>query len=93
MCLDTVSVHILCACHHCTCVMSASHHVCAYGTRAAGLPATYVEGFHDRGAVERMPYRPLGGETGLEVSILSFGVSECPADARDTCSRSHCDSR
>jgi hypothetical protein len=76
----TVTVHILCACHaRVHGVICASHHVCAHGTRAAGLPATYVEGFHDRGAVERMPYRPLGGETGLEVSILSFGVSECPS--------------
>eukprot|EP00041_Stephanoeca_diplocostata_P015474 m.295682 g.295682 ORF g.295682 m.295682 type:complete len:265 (+) comp20045_c0_seq1:133-927(+) len=39
------------------------------------LPATYVEGFHDRKAVEDMVYRPLGGETNLEVSVLSFGAS------------------
>ena len=39
------------------------------------LPLTYVEGFHDKDAVEKMPYRPLGGTTGMIVSILSFGGS------------------
>eukprot|EP00117_Sycon_ciliatum_P031059 scpid55357/ scgid24366/ D-arabinose 1-dehydrogenase; NAD(+)-specific D-arabinose dehydrogenase len=38
------------------------------------LPATYVEGFHDKEAVLRMPYRVLG-KTGLSVSIISLGAS------------------
>lgn len=36
------------------------------------LPATFVEGFHDREAVKKMKYKALG-ETGLTVSNLSFG--------------------
>ena len=40
----------------------------------AGLPKTYVEGFHDRAAVEQMTYRPLGS-TGHRVSALGFGAS------------------
>ncbi|XP_051160619.1 uncharacterized protein LOC127281135 [Leptopilina boulardi] len=36
------------------------------------LPATYVEGFHDREAVEAMEYRTLG-KTGLKISKLSLG--------------------
>ncbi|XP_046592509.1 L-galactose dehydrogenase isoform X1 [Neodiprion lecontei] len=36
------------------------------------LPPTYVEGFHDLEAVNKMEYRPLGN-TGLLVSKLSFG--------------------
>lgn len=40
-----------------------------------GLPATYVEGFHDPEVVKKMIYRPLGGDTGLQVSILSLGGS------------------
>jgi len=38
------------------------------------LPPTYVEGWHDRAAVERMKYSPLGG-TGMVVSILGLGGS------------------
>jgi len=44
-------------------------------TGADGLPSTYVEGFHDLEAVKKMPYRPLGGNTGVDVSILSLGAS------------------
>lgn len=36
------------------------------------LPSTYVEGFHDRKAVEAMEYRTLG-KTGLRISKLSLG--------------------
>lgn len=49
-----------------------------------GLPATYVEGFHDPEVVKRMPYRPLGGDTALDVSILSFGGSSLGSVFRDT---------
>lgn len=52
--------------------------------RVEELPPTYVEGFHNREAVERMPYRPLGGETGLTVSILSFGGSSLGSVFRET---------
>lgn len=51
----------------------------------SSLPPTYVEGFHDKEAVQRMKYTPLGayssaaepraGDTGMEVSLLSFGAS------------------
>lgn len=44
-------------------------------TLAAGsLPPTFVEGFHDEGAVRSMTYRKLG-ETGMTVSALSLGAS------------------
>ena len=36
------------------------------------LPATYVPGFHDEGAVARMRYNTLGN-TGLEVSVIGLG--------------------
>ncbi|XP_017876871.1 L-galactose dehydrogenase-like [Ceratina calcarata] len=36
------------------------------------LPPTYIEGFHDLEAVQKMEYRPLG-KTGLIVSKLSLG--------------------
>lgn len=49
-----------------------------------GLPATYVEGFHDPEVVKKMKYRKLGGETGLEVSILSFGASSLGSVFHDT---------
>eukprot|EP00038_Savillea_parva_P009370 m.183110 g.183110 ORF g.183110 m.183110 type:complete len:375 (+) comp15720_c0_seq1:141-1265(+) len=51
---------------------------------ASKLPPTYVEGFHDKAAVEAMPCRPLGGTTGLEVSILSFGGSSLGSVFRET---------
>ena len=35
---------------------------------------TYVEGFHNRAMVEKMRYRDLGN-TGMKVSILSYGAS------------------
>ena len=47
------------------------------------LPATYVEGFHDKEAVQRMPYRNLG-KTGLQVSIISLGASSLGSVFHDT---------
>lgn len=38
------------------------------------LPPTYVEGWHDEGAVRKMAYRRLG-DTGMVVSVLSLGAS------------------
>ena len=38
----------------------------------SSLPASYVEGFHDENAVQRMEYQLLG-KTGMAVSKLSFG--------------------
>ena len=38
----------------------------------APLPSTFVEGFHDAEAVQKMKYYPLG-ETGLLLSHLGFG--------------------
>eukprot|EP00729_Bicosta_minor_P027765 gene27765-1363_t len=52
--------------------------------RTDGLPATYVEGFHDLEAVKKMVYRDLGGETGLKVSILSLGASSLGSCFRET---------
>ena len=45
--------------------------------------ATYVAGFHDAELVKKMKYRPLG-ETGLEVSVLSFGASSLGSVFRKT---------
>ncbi|CAJ0943303.1 unnamed protein product, partial [Mesorhabditis belari] len=39
---------------------------------SSGLPPTFVMGFHEEGAVRRMPYRTLGN-TGLQVSVTAFG--------------------
>ncbi|XP_038049403.1 uncharacterized protein LOC119723011 [Patiria miniata] len=36
------------------------------------LPATFLPGFHDKAAVERMRYNKLG-KTGLEVSVIGLG--------------------
>ncbi|KAL1122364.1 hypothetical protein AAG570_003769 [Ranatra chinensis] len=36
------------------------------------LPETYIDGFHDKKAVEKMPYRKLGN-TGLTISKIGFG--------------------
>ena len=36
------------------------------------LPETFVRGFHDEGAVQKMQYNPLG-DTGWKVSRLGFG--------------------
>ncbi|XP_062510164.1 uncharacterized protein LOC134186264 [Corticium candelabrum] len=47
------------------------------------LPSTYVDGFHDREAVRRMRYRPLG-RTGMVVSILSLGASSLGSVFRAT---------
>lgn len=47
------------------------------------LPPTYVEGFHNKDDVLRMPYRPLG-KTGLQVSVLSLGASSLGSVFRDT---------
>ncbi|KAK2570302.1 L-galactose dehydrogenase [Acropora cervicornis] len=47
------------------------------------LPATFVEGFHDREAVKKMKYKALG-ETGLTVSNLSFGASSLGSVFRET---------
>ncbi|XP_065834655.1 uncharacterized protein [Oscarella lobularis] len=41
---------------------------------ASRLPPTFVHGFHDLAAVQRMKYRPLG-RTGMIVSIVSLGAS------------------
>ncbi|CAJ0579061.1 unnamed protein product, partial [Mesorhabditis spiculigera] len=38
----------------------------------SGLPSTFVPGFHEEAVVRRMPYRILGN-TGLKVSVVSFG--------------------
>lgn len=50
----------------------------------AGLPATFVEGFHDAETVRKMIYRPLGGDTGVDVSILSLGCSSLGSVFRKT---------
>jgi aryl-alcohol dehydrogenase-like predicted oxidoreductase len=47
------------------------------------FPATFVEGFHDKEAVSRMRYRPLG-RTGMVVSILSLGASSLGSVFRAT---------
>lgn len=47
------------------------------------FPPTYVEGFHDEASVRKMKYRPLG-ETGMVVSILSFGASSLGSVFRET---------
>ncbi|XP_070566923.1 uncharacterized protein [Ptychodera flava] len=47
------------------------------------FPATHVDGFHDNEAVKRMIYKPLG-ETGLKVSVLSFGASSLGSVFHDT---------
>jgi hypothetical protein len=36
------------------------------------LPPTFIKGFHDEGAVQKMRYNTLGN-TGLQVSHLGFG--------------------
>eukprot|EP01062_Namystynia_karyoxenos_P075155 TRINITY_DN72354_c0_g1_i1.p1 TRINITY_DN72354_c0_g1~~TRINITY_DN72354_c0_g1_i1.p1 ORF type:complete len:398 (+),score=129.13 TRINITY_DN72354_c0_g1_i1:78-1196(+) len=54
------------------------------------LPSTYVEGFHDLEAVRKMLYRPLGGRTGLDVSILGFGASSIGGCFRDDTKREEC---
>ncbi|XP_071942080.1 uncharacterized protein [Antedon mediterranea] len=41
---------------------------------AQSLPSTYVDGFHNKDDVQKMKYRPLG-ETGMNVSCISFGGS------------------
>ena len=50
---------------------------CANICRRDLLPSTFVPGFHDKDAVLKMKYRPLGS-TGLKVSILSLGIEEDP---------------
>ncbi|KAK7109310.1 uncharacterized protein [Littorina saxatilis] len=47
------------------------------------LPATYDPSFHDAERVKKMVYRPLGN-TGLDVSILSFGASSLGSVFRQT---------
>jgi len=54
-----------------------------------GLPGTYVEGFHDRDAVEKMTYRPLGG-TGHSVSVLGLGASALGGVFHDTTEEECC---
>lgn len=45
--------------------------------------ATYVDGFHDKEAVQKMRYRYLGS-TGMKVSILSYGASSLGSVFRET---------
>ncbi|KAK7010209.1 L-galactose dehydrogenase [Biomphalaria glabrata] len=47
------------------------------------LPATYVDNFHSKKEISRMPYRCLGN-TGLVVSALSFGASSLGSVFRST---------
>ncbi|KAK7499394.1 hypothetical protein BaRGS_00009369 [Batillaria attramentaria] len=47
------------------------------------LPVTYNSELHDEATVKRMPYRPLGN-TGLDVSILSYGASSLGSVFRQT---------
>ncbi|OWF55500.1 L-galactose dehydrogenase-like [Mizuhopecten yessoensis] len=47
------------------------------------LPATYVDGFHDKDAVLKMTYNPLGN-TGMKPSVLSFGASSLGSVFRKT---------
>ncbi|KAH9523057.1 hypothetical protein Btru_065635, partial [Bulinus truncatus] len=47
------------------------------------LPATYVEDFHIKDEIARMPYRSLGN-TGLVVSALSLGASSLGSVFRST---------
>ncbi|XP_069110494.1 uncharacterized protein [Argopecten irradians] len=49
----------------------------------ASLPVTYVEGFHDKEAVQRMTYNPLGG-TGMKPSVISYGASALGSVFRET---------
>jgi L-galactose dehydrogenase len=46
-------------------------------------PPTYVEGFHDEDSIAKMKYRELGN-TGMKVSILSFGASSLGSVFRKT---------
>lgn len=43
-----------------------------YVYEMAGLPSTYVSGFHDEDLVRKMKYIPLG-ETGISLSKVSIG--------------------
>ncbi|XP_022086056.1 uncharacterized protein LOC110976781 isoform X2 [Acanthaster planci] len=43
-------------------------------SKSKRLPATFLPGFHDKGAVECMRYNTLG-KTGLEVSLIGLGGS------------------
>lgn len=52
------------------------------------LPPTYVEGFHDRKAVEGMEYRTLG-KTGLKISKLSLGGAPF-SNLFGTCNEDEC---
>lgn len=47
------------------------------------LPSTYTASVHNEAVIKRMPYRPLGN-TGLDVSILSFGASSLGSVFRQT---------
>eukprot|EP00730_Choanoeca_flexa_P007908 TRINITY_DN12411_c0_g1_i13.p1 TRINITY_DN12411_c0_g1~~TRINITY_DN12411_c0_g1_i13.p1 ORF type:complete len:343 (+),score=62.00 TRINITY_DN12411_c0_g1_i13:103-1131(+) len=49
----------------------------------AALPATFVEGYHDKQAVEKMEYRKMDGP-GWEVSKLSLGTSSLGSVFRKT---------
>lgn len=50
---------------------------------AMNLPPTYVDGFHDLAEVRKMKYRKLG-DTGMVVSVLSFGASSLGSVFRKT---------
>ena len=44
---------------------------------------TYVEGFHDKEAVQKIPYREIGN-TGMQVSCLALGASAFGSVFRET---------